>query len=315
MKKTWFYLVNVFANATAGSFENAYRISVYHYAALKAGKSNPLVAQMLASYEPIHLAFVEAYNHWKQQGGEQLSDTQHLEQLLKELSKKIKPWDVAVQNVYASDTPAYKRLLPHGRSTFQKGSQTQKLTALENLSDAIGDDKDLAKTKAAVDAFIALVQPVFANQKVAINTTGNHSDDVEEKRVAMCVAQYSNLGLFIYKFPSNPSIAEGYFDLQHIRTNAQTDFSAQLKANEVHFIAKRTFDADDTIALYNTGTTSICFYLGNKKEAIPAETVVTINAGDNKTINAKDLGDTVTLHYLIVKNEDGLGGSFEAYLE
>ena len=48
MKKTWFYLVNVFANATAGSFENAYRISVYHYAALKAGKSNPLVAQMLA---------------------------------------------------------------------------------------------------------------------------------------------------------------------------------------------------------------------------------------------------------------------------
>jgi hypothetical protein len=146
------------------------------------------------------------------------------------------------------------------------------------------------------------VKLVFSNQKVAINATGNYVDVIEEKRVAICTAQYSNLGLFIYKHPSNPSIAEGYFDLQHIRINAKTAFTAQLKANEVHFIAKRTFDADDSIALYNTGTTSISFYLGNKKNTLPAETIVTLNASKNKTITAKNLGDAS-------------GGSFEAYLE
>jgi hypothetical protein len=315
MKKNWFYLSNVFLSATVNSYENAYRISVYHNAALQAGKSDTLIAEMLTSYEPYHLAFVAAYNHWKQQGGEQLSNTDHLEQLFKELSQKIKPWDIAIQNVYADTTPAYIRLLPHGRSPFQTGSQTQKLTALENLSTAIGDDKDLVKTKAQVDGFIGVIKAVFAQQKAAISSTGNHSNDVEAARVAMCIAQYSNLGLFIYKNAGNPSIGEGYFDLQHIRRNAQSIFTAQLKAGETHFIAKRSFAADDTIELYNTGSTSISFYMGNKKDAAPAETIVNIDAGDNKTITAKDLGDTTTLHYFIVKNADEVGGSFEAYLE
>jgi hypothetical protein len=43
---------------------------------------------------------------------------------------------VAIKNAYADTTPTYKDLLPHKRAAFQTGTQTFRLTAIQNLIDA-----------------------------------------------------------------------------------------------------------------------------------------------------------------------------------
>jgi hypothetical protein len=316
MKKTWSYLVNPFTRTTNSSYLKAYKISLYHYAALQAGKADPFILALLTLYEPLHLAFEAAYTHWKQQGGQQLSDTEHLNELLIDLSQKIKSWDVKIQNVYEQGTPAYLRLLPHGRSPFQTNGQAEKLVALKNLSEAIGSDANLTTVKTQVDNFIALIKPVFNSQKTSITNTFNMSDDVEANRIIICNAQFANLGTMINKYVDNTGIIEGYFDTGSLKSSSQTNFVSQLKPAEIHFVAKRTLTSDDVIEIYNTGTTAIEFYISDKKNAATSPEVVSVAADSNIKLEAKALGDIDKLHYLIVRNTDTVNdGSFELYLE
>ncbi len=316
MKKIWFFLSNPFLNATNESYPNAYQITVFHWAALNAAKKDPFFAALLATYQPIHDAFVAAYNQWTLQAGLQQGQTETIKQLFKDLNVNIKTWDVAIQNVYTDTSPTYKGLLPHKRSPFQTGTQNDRLTAIQNLIDAIGSDASLAKVKTAVTNFQTTILAAMGSQKTALQKTGLDSDGVEASRIAMCIAQYANLGAMMQQFAATPNVIEPYFDLKNIRQEIQTVFTKELKPAEVYFIAKRSFKADDVLEFDNNGNTDIAFYIADKKDAATGTVVINVPAGESKSIVASELGDIANLHFLIAKNTNAaINGSFEAYLE
>ncbi len=316
MKKSWIFIINPFLTATNGSYPNAYQISVFHLTALNAAKTDPFFAALLATYQPIHDAFVAAYNQWTLQAGLQLGQTETIKQLFKDLNVNIKTWDVAIQNVYPDSTPTYKGLLPHKRVPFQSGTQNERLTAIQNLIDAIGSDANLSKLKTTIITFQTTIMAAMGSQKTALQKTGLDSDDVEANRIAMCIAQYANLGAMIQQFATTPEVIEPYFDLKNIRQEIQTVFTKELKPSEVYFIAKRSFKAADVIEFDNTGNTDISFYIADKKDATTSTVVINVPAGESKSIVANELGDITNLHFLIAKNiDDAIKGSFEAYLE
>jgi hypothetical protein len=303
--KTWSPLQNPFLSATEKSFLNAMGISTYHDSALSASKSDPFFLGLYNFYHPIHLSYKTAYDNWIQQGGKQQGDTLNLTQLLRLLSNtKIRQWDIKIQNQYAINTPAYTRLLPDRRKPFQSGSQIERIQAVQVLSQAIDTDESLATVKTDVDNFNTLIQSALLAQKESKTNTRNESSNVDMARVAMCNAQYSNLGAMIQKFYETPEKAEAYFDLVAIRRSQQTVFTGHVKAGGVYTILRHTFDDTDEITLTNPGNVPLKFYLAPFKDSQPNGIFVTLGTG-NKTVLANELGN-LNDTCLMVLNTDPL---------
>ena len=203
----WFYLINPIINATDGNYHKALKISTYHDGALFAGIADPFIAAIYATYHPIHLAYVAAFNAWEAQGGAKEGETLNLTQLLKLLSNtKIVNWDIDIMPIYKPNTPKYKALLPNGHAPFQKGKQDDRIESVKALSIAMGTDPLLATIKADVVLTYNQLSHANTDQKGSKSQTGTLSDKVEEARVNMSVAQYSDLGSFIAEYAANTDV-------------------------------------------------------------------------------------------------------------
>ena len=314
-KKNWIYAINPFINATVNSYRTTRDISLFHLNALRTLKDTPFFENLYNEYLPLHQSFLEAYTDWQVQGYNQFGNTLALKNLFKDLVKNIGEWDIKILNVYKSSTPAYTRIMHQGRGVFQNGAQLKRLLALKVLSDVLAEDDSLKTLSVEVTDFYTLLNDAYHNQKKAKIGTKENSANVEKQRLAICTAQYINLGLLMAHFATEPIKIELFFDMERIRRNAQSLFTKHLKPNATKFIAKRTLHADDTIELNNTGHTSICFYITQNKQAAIGETFITVEAGETKTIAAKELGNIANAHYLMAKNNDEISvGSYEVYL-
>lgn len=304
MKRSWSYLVNPFLVATDNSFRMAVRISTYHDSALNAASADPFIAGLYATFHPLHKDLANAYTAYQAQTGTQEGDSLNLRQLFRlEAYSKINAWEAAIQVVYAKDTPKFKSLLPNGHAPFQTGTQTQRISAVQSLSNAIGADPLLAAVKADVDAFYLLLDNANTTQKGSKSTTGTLSDEVENARYKMCIAQYANLGALIQQYADATSPIEQYFDEQAIRNAQQVLFEGNVKQNDVHTIVKHTFAAYDQLKLENPGVTGLKFYLAAVKGAHAGAVAVTLAAGTQQTVAASALGD-VANPYLMASNAD-----------
>jgi hypothetical protein len=307
--RTWIYIQNPFLNATIGNFLNAMVISTYHDSALAAAKDDASISVLYASFNPLHLQYKEAYDSWKSHGGTQQSETLNLSQLLQLLNSKIGQWDIKIQNIYAQDTAAYKKLLPNRRAPFQSGTQTERTSSVKALSQSIGSDASLVAVKTDVDSFYEQLQQALTAQKGSLSSTKNMSTGLEAARVAMCTAMFANLGALIQKNAANPERIEQYFDMKSLRNAHQVVFTGHVKAGEIRTIVKHTFDQEDELLLTNSGSTPLSFYLASVKNASPGETVFTLSPGEQKVL-ASALGK-LTDTYLTVQNSSIITGEFE----
>ena len=196
MKKTWVYVSNVFLNVTKESYVLAMQISTYHDSELFAqlGTSTE-IDDMYAAYHPKHLAYKAAYDEWVAQGGLQKGQTLNLTQLLYQLkTSKIEAFETAIKIVYGSTTPQFMALFPQGHKPFYSGKQTERISAVNALILAIGSDAALAGAKATIQAFYTLLNDANIAQKGSKGSTKGKSDALENARVAVCIAQFANLG-------------------------------------------------------------------------------------------------------------------------
>ena len=312
MSKLWRFIVNPILNATKGSYSKAKQISIYHDAALFSGIDIPFVAALYASYHPIHEAYEEAYTKWDVQGGIKEGSTLSRKQLLKELSStKIRDWDIAFQNVYRRGTPEYKKLLPKFRKPFQKGKQLLRIEHVAALGIAIGSDPLLATVKADIEDFYTMISTANSGQDGNKSMVANLSNTLEQARVAMCIAQYANLGIFISQYASNPKKLTPYFDKEAIMRREQVVFTGHVKALKSKFICKRTFAATSQLKITNKGITALIFYITLMKGKVPETLYQLVLPGTRITILATNLGD-ITNKMLKVYNPDDTGkGWFE----
>ncbi len=303
MKRIWIYLDNPINSSKMKSFRLALRVSAYHFNALTANAAtDPLAAAKLIIYTPINKALVDAYNAWFAQVGLQQGLTLALMNLINDLAAdKVGFWDSSVQVVHADNTPRYKAIFPNGRKPFQTSSQTLRISAVKALSIAIGAEVALAAVKADVDAFYTNINDANTSQKASKNITIDLSDNTEAARLAMTIAQYSDLGAFIEKYAQDTTAIEKFFDLEALRKGQQVLFTGQVAFNTARTIVKRTFDATVQLKLENPGVTELKFYFAAAKRAMPGATFVTLAPGTQQTVLVTALGSLAD-HYLTVYN-------------
>jgi hypothetical protein len=307
MKTVWIFLVNVFANATSNSFRMALRISLYHYNALKANVADAFIAALYGSYKSIHQNFVDTYNAWRVQLGQQQGATKTLDALLAELtSVKISKWKAVVVGIYGKDSAMVESLFPQQSKPFNSGSQSERLEAVSQLILAIGGNLDLAALKTEVEAFYTTLNDAFEAQKGAKLKVDNWSDAVEAARLQMCQAQYANLGAMMQQYAATPLLSGNYFDQKAIRSGTQILFMGLVKTLSVKTIVQRTLQATDMLLLENDGNTELRFYLANEKDAALGATFITLAAHSKLEVKAEELGNVSTQHYLLVYNPDAL---------
>ena len=302
--KNWVFIQNPILHTTENSFRNALRISTYHHSALAASKDDSFFNDLYSKYNLVHLAFKNAYEKWVSQFGNQQGETLNMLQLIKKLaSTKIKQWDIKIQNIYPQNTPAYKRLLPNRRIPFQSGTQEDRKNAVKALSEALTGDTDLSDLKADIDTYYQMLDGSLSNQKSSKSMTKTFSDDLESKRVAMSIMQYSHIGFLIYKFAAEPEKIKKYFDLEAIRNGQQFLYTRHIKPDTKLTVFKHTFTAAELIKIENHGTTGLSFYLSAVKEAKPDSVHLDLEPGNMQTVGVDKLGNLAD-SYLIAYNPD-----------
>jgi len=305
MERNWLFFINPFLVATEHSAIKAMTISRHHDAALYVNRLDPFIGGLYESFHLLHEALEEAYIKMNAQGGTQKGATARVTELLRELmSKKIKSWDIAIQQVYEQGSTKYICLLPKRRWPYQNGAQEDRLGAVMGMLGAIGDDAALASVKSDVETFADMLEKALSKQLGNFSGTQSCSHDLEKARVAMCVGQYANLCLLIAKNASNPTVVERYFDMPQIRKPQQSEFRGQVRAKGIKTIAKRTLNQYDEVVLDNTGEVELEFYMTAMKNGASLGLSVQVPAGEKATVFAKALGNPKD-HYLVVKNAHG----------
>lgn len=307
MERQWSFLNNTMEESTRGSFRLGLRISRIHYEKLHARNSNAAILALENSYKPFDLDYRAKYSAWKSQERQQLVDSATLTgKFLKLSNEKINGWDASIQVVYPKGSARYNTMLGDGHAPFQKGTQSEKIEAIASLSTNIGADVALAAVKTDVDNFIIEINGAYDTQKSSIDNTGTKSDALEISRLAMCGAQYNDLGglMTINNTAGHPELTGDYFDLLSIRNIKQMLFQGTMKTNNIHNIVQRTLAATDQLLLENDGITELRFYLSTVKNGAIGAIFKTVAAGTSLTVSAADLGDVATMHFLMAYNPD-----------
>jgi len=332
----WSYLINPFLAATVNSYANTQRISTFHLAALNASaQTDPYFAPLATAYLSVHEAFENAYSAFLAQNISQQGSGLSLTNLLEDGTANINSWDAAIQAVFAKGSNGYKTLFAHGHAPFHQGAQLDRINAVKAFRDLLDLNNVAAYTPpvclsasllngltaaqlAALTAVYDQAAAYYTNLKTAYDNknnaqliTGNHSTAAETARIDVCDVQFLNLCTLTAKYYLQPTLAGDYFDLENIRTHAQTDFTHLVKPVSVYTIAQRTLAATDQVRINNNGPSVLRFYVGNTKDAAIGTTFIEVPAGANTDYAASALGDVTNNHFIIVYNPDAVQtGSF-----
>lgn len=310
IERDWQYASNTFLSVTTNSYRLAVRISTFHLGALinAANGGDPFFTELRNVYAPVHQSLSNSYDEWLAQGGAQQGETLNVEQLLRLLqSTNIRQWDVAIQVVYDITTEEYKKLLPNNRNPFQKGGQTDRLSAVEALETELNKpwvSPALDPVKTSVTNFGNQLRDALLIQKGEIAATRTGSDKVEQARIKMCVVQYRNLGRIIANYAETPEFIPNYFDTVAIREGSQVIFTGDTKPGEFENIFKHTLAGGDELLLDNEGDAPLSFYFAaQKKDAPGTNTLISVPANSQRNVLRNDFGN-ITYAFLCVINTD-----------
>jgi len=300
---TWNFIINTFLVATVGSYRLAVRIAKDHNDALFAGKADPEINAMYLIFHPIYLSMQNAYDLWHAQGGTQSGETLGLNLLMKQLSHtKISDWDIDIQAIYKRKTPEYKKLLPHNRTPFQIGSQDNRITAVAALSKNLTGIPALTALKTDVDAFKIELTTGQDVKNVSFKTTDNHSEAVEEARVAMCNKMFGNYGRLLGINEDNPSAITKYFPIKFIHSYHQIFFMHSIKPDAKYKVVKHTFLPTDELWISATSEAGFRVYISDGGDGDYSIHGVVIVGNTSVTIEAALLGNIEANKYLMVQN-------------
>jgi hypothetical protein len=309
--RPWIFTSNPFQSVTNGSYVLAFTLSTYLDASLFAAKSDAAILVLYNYYHPIHVAFVNAYNLWAAQQGTQKGSTQSLKNTLDALTAKVNLWDAQVQIVYAKNSPQYIAIFPNGHTPFIQGKQTQRISAVETLDNALTGIVPLAATKTDVHNYAILIDTTNTTQKGNKTITNTNSDMLEAQRLIMCNAQMYVYGGLVQKFSSQLDRAGDFFDLEIMRQAKQTFFTNTVGGEHTINVFQRTLKNNSIIEIANKGSDELSFFLSDKKAGVIGNTFVNVAPNSNLDVELSTMGDATTLHFLNVHNASPNAVTFE----
>ena len=304
-KKNWQYTDNQFLNATKGNYRLAVQLSNFHDARLFLLKDS--VASLIpiyTRYHAVHLALVQAYNDWKNKGGDQKGKTETLKQAFEGTYGQMNQIDRDIQVEFLPQTPQYQGIFAEGRKPFTKGKIDDRINAWDTLGKRLEPYAPLAAVKAQVDGYYEALDLLRDSQEGAKGTVKTGSGNVETARIAAMIMQWRDVGFSIDNFSTDIPFIESMFDLESLRVKPQTKFTATLAALENKAVATHTFLSNDKLRLKNNGLGTLRFYLATTLNGIDS-TFIEVTAGQNITKDISDFGisDYSTHRFLTAINQ------------
>lgn len=315
---SWYYLRNPFDAVTKSSFKRMLIMATDHHDKLLAESTNdPQIATLYQMFQPAYQAFKQAYNETFQKDAFYQGNTQIVESLFADLSsKKIRQWDIWIQNEYLDDTPQYLMLLPTGRKPYQSGSYEARINAVLVLEANLGSFANLANVLADVKAFRVQLEQARTTQQAMEKGSANSVKAVEDRRFELAQVMQGVFGGLILRYYTNLAQVETFYELKYLRTSSSSDNSSApaLQAHTIGANSRATLfgqlTASNSITLKNTGSVSItCFTSNDVNASAPIDALV-LQAGDEQTAFADELSNGNGFSWLILMNTDAaVGGS------
>ena len=264
------------------------------------------ILEYFTTFNPYSLAYNECYSTWSSLRSSKSGKTLGIVQLIELLtSTKAREWDVATQVVFTVKTPEYKSIFPHHRTIFQVGSVDSRITAINNLIIAIGDEIRLAAVKTSATSFALLLKNAVAVQGNQLKTINQTITLLDAARDAASVEMFGIYGKFVTKFKSDPKKMDFYFPVNLIQTVSQSSFTASLVANKIKKLFHRKLDTlKHSIKYSYVGTSVAHAYFTNSLTKTPAAgtPVYIIQPNTIGECTPEEMGYTDDKRYLHIVN-------------
>ncbi|MFN0199899.1 MAG: hypothetical protein ACKVTZ_00175 [Bacteroidia bacterium] len=314
---SWSYLHNPFDNATKGSQK---RLSIlatdHHDKLLVESTTNAQIAALYQFFLPHYNHFKNIYQQTFSMDGIYQGNTQIVENLFAELSgKKIKQWDIWVQNVYLEGTPEYTMLFPNRRTPFQSGSYEARITNVKSLETTLALYPNLGNVLNDVTTTLQQLEAARTAQQGYEKQSSNLVKDIEDARVSLAKAMHYVFGGLLQLYYNELWRVETFYELKYLRATTSTK-TITMKSYKVNAGARLTlFDGQLTDESYLTikntsGGELLVFTSANPTATAPLDALHLL-AGESLSFYANEYEDGSGFNWLIVQNEQSSDLTFE----
>ncbi len=291
--RPWQYLINTFYVNTVESIKNALSLTLDHLAKLTANEADPEIAAIKAAYQPVHDAFITAYNQLQSKLGLYHGKTQTFEEMMKELSHTtLNVWRGQVFFIFPEGTADATAIFPQDRQPFQTGTYDQRVEAVHTLATTLGTyttQPALLALGVNVQAYYLTLTGARALQQTDEGSVETLRSNLKEMHVLLCNGLYRNLGLLMAKYSATPLRVADYYDLTLLRKMLEGEIVLESKIDmgeivNINALAGEINPEDITlIRMTNTSETdaTLIFYSSDSATAPPVPTDIqfTLPAG------------------------------------
>lgn len=233
MTPDWFFLNNMFDNATKNSVKKMNILATDHHDKLLNNVSNPDIQFLYNRFLPIYQDFKAQYQAVIANTGMYEGHTQIVEALFAELtSTKIKLWDIQIQNVYIEGTPEYTMILPNMRKPFQSGGYESRIRECRALALRLHNFAALTLIEQDVTLFTDKLEQARTTQQGYEKGSQDNSALLEEKRLKLAKIMHANFGRLIDIYIDNLAYVENYYELQYLRSDNSSSDAGDSDVNE-----------------------------------------------------------------------------------
>lgn len=313
--KPYRFFINPFLVATRYSYKKALSLGVDHKSKLIANQSDPVVAAMLVSFDPVLQSYLATDQNLASAEGTYEGKTQTVEELFELMNdEKLAYWEGQLFVHYPKGTASATNLLPDSRKPFQKGTYEQRIQAIKVLGDKCALDALLVPVSVNILAFHTQIESARQlQQSQGEGAVENLRTLRETARVLLCQELYGNMGKLMHLYRANPIAISNYFDITLLRSrsdwqkfdiNANTVFNVEddIEPGDISgLIVKNTSLAASGVILY--------IYTGASASAPWNGQGITLAPGEEKELDENDFG--AILPFFNVQNQSGNAATFE----
>ena len=300
-------LVNRFEVASRDSFNVAAAIGTQHVSALHADSATvPIALICYNNVKPKYDAYMAARVAHLAQIGTQFGEVLTLKQLLEVMPTNVESWQVSIKNVYDAKTTRFKEMFSKGKSTLNRGTQINRINAVESLLTAIGSDAALTAVKGKITLFHTSLLSALTTKDDAKSTTVTDSTTLETTRIDLCDEIEGNLGLLINNFKKDTSLAAKYFDETLLHNSLQMSFDLKIKPLNAKKGIKRTFinPLTQQFQIISRANNTMKIFLSVSRYGLVGTKFVSIPPESAGIYNLVDMGDNTTESFLNMFNPD-----------
>jgi hypothetical protein len=217
-KRLWQYLINTFEVNTQGSNVKMLSLANDTYAKLQKNISDPVVAAIMADYDPVYQAYKQIYQNYDVVSGNREGNTLSLQNILTDdLPIEIRKWEGAVRNVYIEDSPEEKAIFPNKRNPFLKSTYDDRISAIGSLRQKLSTDTNFTSLTTQVQSFYNLISSARDTQQQEEGFLEQLSNIRENQRTLMATELYGALGALMNRYKAQPAMVESFFDVSLLR--------------------------------------------------------------------------------------------------